>query len=60
MNILVFSFGMLLLGISMAHCKSVKVTLSTFRQWCISSADFMDVIAVLMVLVVILVNWMGY
>ena len=38
---------------------AVKAHLTHFCQWC-SRSDYMDVIAVLMVLGVILVNRMGY
>ena len=56
MHALLFSFGIFLMGMGMFNEKAVKAHLSDFWQWC----DYMDVIAVLMVLGVILVNWMGY
>ena len=59
MNIAVFTFGLFVMFISVVGCKRIRGRLSEFRQWC-KRSDYMDVIAVLGVLAVILVNWAWY
>jgi len=59
--ILLFNIG--LLGIAawqiMWNWDAVKAHVTRFWQWC-SRSDYMDVIAVMIVLGVVLINWMGY
>ena len=56
---LIFSIGLMLMMVGAVNCKSIRGRLSEFRQWC-KRTDYMDVLAVLGVLAVILVNWGWY